>query len=345
MWAARSAYRRQAGSVQRLRHDRVALAQAELSAQLQEEVQKGLLRAYDHLAQMLREMAEALEESTEALRAWSVAGGLPPLPPVALAEHTCAVPHLNARLWNLCRTHLRAQQDREGRQSEERLRSAWRSVNWRRQLESILLGEQSRAPLSSTLHAALRGSVQSAIAEFSAAATQSVREELITRLATECNLEHLLWRDAAAARHPMLGRAESGNKQATTQNLMHRYLESVWSNAKPAANYDVADRLAAHGIPIDFAAVWGSAESDLSETMLREFRLTTLPTEDPFRITFVRTVHGITLADLSTMRRYYTELTLLSEEGVNQVALVERERSSFYGVQRGQQAEIARVRD
>jgi hypothetical protein len=155
-------------------------------------------------------------------------------------------------------------------------------VAWRRKLEALLLEEEDGRPLSAAMQDLLRESVQATISDLSAASAQAVRDGLVRELAGSSNLEHLLWRDDAAPRHA------DGVTGASKQNLIHRYLEALWSHAKPAANYDVADRLAAHGIPVDFAAVWGSPESDLSETTLREFRSTLLPTDDPFRINFVR---------------------------------------------------------
>lgn len=323
-------YRRRLTQIQRLRRERLALAQAELTSQLQERVQQGLLRAYDHLAQMLREMARALEDTDEALNQWALDDGRSvrgiPAPEVYSASHLHG-PRVSDRLWELCRSHLRAQQDREGRRSEERLRTSWRSVAWRRKLEGLLLEERDGRPLSAAMQDLLRETVQATISDLSAASAQAVRDELVRDLAQSCHLEHLLWRDEAA---PSYGDGAQGSSK---QNLIHRYLEALWSHAKPAANYDVADRLAAHGIPVDFAAVWGSPESDLSETTLREFRSTLLPTDDPFRINFVRTVHGLTLEDLGSVRRYYTEMMLLAQPNLDQIALVDRQRRLLYGVE------------
>ena len=39
-----------------------------------------------------------------------------------------------------------------------------------------------------------------------------------------------------------------------------------------------------------------------------------LPTENPFTIIFVRTVHGLALDDLDSMRRYRQEMRYLPEE-------------------------------
>ncbi len=323
-------YRRRLQQIRRLRRERVALAQADLTAYLQERVQQGLVRAYDHLAQMLNEMSRALEETTEDLNAWAVADGMPS--PETYAGTHLRRPQLNQRLWDLCRDHLRGKADREGRRSEERLRSSWRSVAWRRRLEWLLLEQHGEQPLPEAMQSLLRETVQATIAELSAASAQPVRDELVRRLAKECNLEDLLWRDAVSVRHPLLVQIDGGNRQASAQNLIHRFLESLRSHAKPSANYDVSDRLASHGILVDFAAVWGSVDSDLNESTLREFRSALLSSDDPFRLTYVRTVHGLYLGDLSSIRRYYLEMTLLSDDLVGQVSLVERHGRLLYGI-------------
>jgi|SRR5690606_26791948 len=69
----------------------------------------------------------------------------------------------------------------------------------------------------------------------------------------------------------------------------------------------VADRLAVYGITVDFAAASGSADSDLTRALLDEFNVALLPTENPFTILFVRTVHGLSLDDLDCVRRYRAE--------------------------------------
>jgi hypothetical protein len=333
-------YRRRLTQIQRLRRERLALAQAELTSQLQERIQQGLLRAYDHLAQMLREMARALEDTNEALNQWALDDGHSSIPTTdAYSASHLYGPRVSDRLWGLCRSHLRAQQDREGRRGEERLRTSWRSVAWRRKLEALLLEERDGRPLSAAMQDLLRETVQSTISDLSAASAQAVRDGLVRELAQINNLEHLLWRDDAAPAYA------DGTRGASKQNLIHRYLEALWSYAKPAANYDVADRLAAHGIPVDFAAVWGSTESDLSETTLREFRSTLLPTDDPFRINFVRTVHGLTLEDLGSIRRYYMELMLLNQANLDQIALVDQQRRLLYGVESDAREEVRKPRN
>ena len=106
---------------------------------------------------------------------------------------------------------------------------------------------------------------------------------------------------------------EEVSAEALPTVMTHRrYVEAVWNRAKPTANYDVADRLAVYGVTVEFAAASGAPDSDLTRTLLEEFNVTLLPTGNPFSLTFVRTVHGLSLDDLDCMRRYRDELTHLA---------------------------------
>ncbi len=104
---------------------------------------------------------------------------------------------------------------------------------------------------------------------------------------------------------------------------MLRYLENVWTAAKPAANHDVSDRLASHGLPVEFAAVSGNHDSDLTEDVLQGLRVTRLLSGDPFQITFVRTMHGFELKDVASIYRYRTELVRLHPSLRPQLLLME----------------------
>jgi hypothetical protein len=109
-----------------------------------------------------------------------------------------------------------------------------------------------------------------------------------------------------------------------------RYVENAWNRAKPTGNYDVADRLAVYGTVIDFAVASGMADSDLTRALLDEFNITLLPTGNPFSITFVRTVHGLSLRDLDCIRRYRDELGYLSPQERSLVLLVDEPLDTLY---------------
>jgi hypothetical protein len=100
------------------------------------------------------------------------------------------------------------------------------------------------------------------------------------------------------------------------------YIENSWNRAKPTANYDVSDRLAVYGVTIDFAAASGRSDTDLTRTLLEEYNLALLPTQDPFSVTFVRTVHGLGLEDLDCMRRYAAEYEALPMTAATQSLLI-----------------------
>ena len=63
---------------------------------------------------------------------------------------------------------------------------------------------------------------------------------------------------------------------------------------------------------------------------MEEFNVTLLPTENPFQITFVRSVHGLSLQDLDSMRRYRDELAYLSNDERSLVLLADELRNVLY---------------
>lgn len=330
--ASLMAYRRRLSRLQTLRRQRLALAQQELTAQLQERARRGLGRVYDHLAQMLRQMAHTLDETIDDLQTWSVAEGPPPLPPAESVSTHLTRPHLSEDLWERCRAYLRGQQDTQGRHSAERLQELWGTLQWRQTLEQLLVTPPAEQPLARSLQELVRETVQRAVAPVGVGSLNPARAELVRKLAGEQNIEHLLWRNASLAHqhHPLVRRSGNSRVPVRTKGAIHRYLEFLWSNAKPSANYDVADRLATHGIHVDFAAVSGDADSDLTQMVLQDFRVARLLTNDPFRITFVRTVHGLNLDDLESVHHYRAELSRLSSEEEAQILLMNEDEGDIY---------------
>ena len=151
-------------------------------------------------------------------------------------------------------------------------------------------------------------------------------------LARDYNLEHLLWRDTDSSEDFTSFSPEGTFTPVSAATL--RYLESMWSVAKPAANYDVSDRLAAYGLPVEFAAVSGDPDSDLTEGVMQSLRIPRLLTGDPFQITFVRTLHGLELNDLGSMARYMAELGRLNQAARQQVLLADAINAELYNQQR-----------
>ncbi len=100
-----------------------------------------------------------------------------------------------------------------------------------------------------------------------------------------------------------------------------RYLETVWSRAKPTANYDVADRLATHGVLINFAAASGHPQSDLAGSLQQDLGVALLATQDPYSLLLVRTVHGLGADDIESVQRYRAEWGRLDEAGRKLLAI------------------------
>jgi hypothetical protein len=280
----------------------------------------------------------------DELRRWSVEEGPPPLPPARTRITHLYRPYLNSTLWERCRSYLRSREDQRGRRSEERLHALWGTLQWQDEMRRLLVGgvlpDQS---LARSLTELVQRTVHEAVAPVGVEFPNPARSQLIRNLATEYNIEHLLWRDesqAARKPHPLSARSNGHQNGAAggfnVQSALHRYLESTLNNSKPAANYDVVDHMAIRGIPVDLAAVSGHADSDLTQAVLQDARVARLLTDDPFRITLVRTVHGLALGDLEGMRHYRSELYRLTPEQRALITLADDASGALYGAQPAQ---------
>ena len=309
----------------RLRERRILLAQEELTAQLRTNVRSGLLRAIDRMLVQLRGWSEMLADALHELHALSS----PPeraLEPPDPALRYLYTPYAGETLVGDCTAFLQGQLDAEGRRIEDRLDILWGDAEWRAAMQRILRGAPAltgaaAARQARSLAEYIRRTVRESVAPASLERLSPARAKLIRELARTHSIEHQLWR-AQADEHAIeqqLRALTNGQVYVpparVDQSLLRRYIDAVWNRAKPAANYDVSDRLAVYAIAIDFVAAAGGADSDLTHALSGEFNITLLPTQDPFSVFFVRTIHGIGRHDLDSMRRYRGEfLALTSDE-------------------------------
>ena len=359
---ATTSYRRRAQRVQKLRRQRLNLACSELTARLQDSVWRGLGRVHDRLEQMLKQMDHVLEQTSLSLQDWSVSEKMPPLPPEdAITSHLYR-PHLSQNMWERCLAFMRGRQDVDAgsqaaapphsaavgyRGGEERLRAIWTTPQRLERLAALFTGQEASSyPLADVLASYVRDSAQTAVGESQPALpdqesdggqaahdseTELARQAFVRTLAQEYNLEHLLWRDTTSAEGFASLHPDGEFTPVSTATL--RYLESMWNVAKPSANYDVSDRLAAHALPVEFAAVSGDPDSDLTEDVMQSLRIPRLLTGNPFQIAFVRTLHGLELRDLGSMTRYLAELGRMDNASRQQILLTDAIHAEMYNQQ------------
>jgi hypothetical protein len=316
--AGLASYRIHQNRQRKARRARIALAQAALTSRLQNAAHEGLTRAYTQLAAVLQGWHQMLREAMDELHNLSTPPAMPAVPPPDIPQSYLYLPHFNQPLWDRCLAYLRKHLDVEGERSEERLDKLWGTAKWRSEMQRILRAVPATSgpgrSQARTIAEFIRQTVRESVAPVTLQEANPIRDNLIRALASEFSIEHLLWRGAAEAqdierrlRAMSMGLADSRSDTQTQTPTNRRYVETVWNRAKPTGNYDVADRLAVYGVTIDFAAASGNADSDLTRSLLEEFNITLLPTENPFTLIFVRTVHGLTLDDLDCIRRYRDE--------------------------------------
>jgi hypothetical protein len=308
----------------RLRERRILLAQEELTAQLRANVRAGLLSAIDRVLVQLRGWSEMLADARHELHALSSPPERALEPPDPALRYLYA-PHAGDTLVGDCTTFLQSQLDAEGRRIEDRLDVLWGDAEWRGAMQRILRGAPALSGAAAARQARslaeyIRQTVRASVAPASLERLSPARAKLIRELARTHSIEHQLWR-AQADEHAIeqqLRALTNGQVYVPParidQNMLRRYIDGVWNRAKPSANYDVSDRLAVYAIAIDFVAAAGTTDSDLTHALSGEFNLTLLPTQDPFSVFFVRTIHGIGRHDLDSMRRYRGEFHALTPD-------------------------------
>lgn len=322
-----------------LRQERMAQAQAALTAQLREAVTDGMVRVYSRLAELVGNWNRMLAEAAGELSTLSTPPTIPAAPPPGVPLMAIYQPHLNEQLWQRCLAYLRAQLDTQGQRSEERLERIWGTPAWFQEMRRIL---SSSAPgkgqsQARTIAQFIRDTVRDSVAPVSIEQTSPARTELVRGLAQEFSIEHLLWRGALEEQefNRRLRMLELGLLPVTPMEKqegapVRRYVEHVWHRAKPTANYEVSNRLAVYGMTVEFVAASGDPGSELTRTLLDEFNFTLLPTNNPFTILFVRSLHGLALGDLESIRRYQTELSYLSAAERKLVLLADFFTDSVY---------------
>ena len=338
------------------------LAQDEFTNLLQRTTTDGMVRLVERVLDLLNDWAQMLAEARQELHVLSTPPTMPAVPPPDVPLDYLYTPHMNEALWERALSYLREQIDAEGFRSEDRLDHLWGQPEWRRamlrMLRSLPSGTRSGNAASQNRRATaiaqfIRETVRESVAPVSLERYQPGRADLIAEFAQQYSVEHMLWRYAADANdlqkqlralngntrhaaHPEIHVAPEMRPEAreTTKTFpTRRYIETTWNRAKPTANYDVSDRLAVYGITVDFVAAGGAQDSDLARVLRDEFKFALLPTQDPFSVTVVRTVHGLALDDLDCMQRYRAEMTYLLPQERALIKLVGDPEDSVYRVQ------------
>ncbi|MCC7017945.1 MAG: hypothetical protein IT564_12150, partial [Rhodospirillales bacterium] len=170
-------YRIKQTKVQKLRRERIALAQATLTTQLREAVSDGLVRVYGRLAELVNNWNRMLAEAAGELATLSTPPTVPAAPPPGVPLLAIYQPHLNEQLWQRCLAYLRAQLDTQGQRSEERLERMWGTPKWFHEMRRIL---SSSAPgkgqsQARTIAQFMRDTVRESVAPVNIEQTNPVR--------------------------------------------------------------------------------------------------------------------------------------------------------------------------
>ena len=129
--AALAAFVFRSNRIQRLREQRVELAQDEFTDLLQRTTTDGMVRLVDRVLDLLNEWAQMLAEARQELHVLSTPPSMPAVPPPDVPLDYLYTPHMNEALWARALSYLREQIDAEGFRSEDRLDHLWGQPEWR----------------------------------------------------------------------------------------------------------------------------------------------------------------------------------------------------------------------
>lgn len=109
------------------------------------------------------------------------------------------------------------------------------------------------------------------------------------------------------------------------------FVEELSARAKPAANYDLTTPFAHQKVEVDFG-ITAEREGSTLIRPLAQRSMTLLSSYDPMALSMVRTLHGLTLDDLTLTDHYRYEYFRLAEENRAMLLLLaETEAPPLYG--------------
>ena len=306
------------GRMRRLKRQRIALAQEDLSRLATRLLRRGLFRAYSQLAGELTGLQAAVEDALADLADWARAE--PELQKAASdagdAPTRAAVTH--EELWEGIRDHVR-RESADGEHGLERFRESWQkegndSPQW--------LPEGNR--LARRLRIALDERRQ---AHGDAPSLAGVFKEYVARATEYLCPTHRLYAD-----HPDLVRTAIGQYGAERLLLSdHRHepaaehngadvVENLYVRAKPSAGFEVTYLLSSDVLEVEFGVSADGPASPLRR-VFEQRGMPLLTSKDPLALSLIRTVNRLGPSELILTERCRDEFIRLSQSDRTMLSL------------------------
>ena len=323
------------GRMRRLKRQRIALAQEDVSRLATRLLRRGLFRAYSQLAGELAGLQVAVEDALVDLSDWARAE--PELQRAASdagdVPTRAAVTH--EELWESVRDHVR-RESADGEHGLERFRALWRkdgndSPQW--------LPEGSR--LARRLRTALdeRRQAHGDAPSMARSAGRSIAEvfRAYVARATEYHCPtHRLFAD-----HPDLVRTAIGQYGAERLLLADHghepagaadhngadVVEDLYVRAKPSAGFEVTHLLSSDVLEVEFGVAADGPASPLRR-VFEQRGMPLLTSRDPLALSLVRTVNRLGPSELILTERCRDEFIRLSQSDRTMLSLFAADASS-----------------
>jgi hypothetical protein len=336
------------GRMRRLKRQRIALAQEDLSGLATQLLRRGLCRAYSQLAGELTELQAAVEDALVDLSDWARAE--PELQQAASAagDAPTRAAVTNEELWASVRDHVR-RESADGEHGLERFRELWHkegsdSPQWLP--EGNRLARRLRAALDERRQAhggapsLARGtghSIAGVFREYVARATEYLspthrlfadHPDLVQQAIGQYGAEQLLLSDQ---RHEPAGAADHNGADV---------VENLYVRAKPSAGFEVTYLLSSDVLEVEFG-VGADAPTSPLRRVFEQRGMKLLTSKDPLALSLIRTVNRLGPSELILTERCRDEFTRLSQSDRAMLSLLSADETSeavsLYG-ERGEPA-------
>jgi hypothetical protein len=323
------------GRMRRLKRQRIALAQEDLSGLATQLLRRGLCRAYSQLAGELTGLQAAVEDALGDLSDWARAEPEPQKAASDAGDAPTRAAVTNVELWESVRDHVR-RESADGERGLERFRELWHkdgsdSPQWlpegnrlARRLRTALDERRQAHGDAPSMARGTGHSIAGVFREYGARATEYLspthrlfadHPDLVQKAIGQYGVEQLLLSDQ---RHEPAGAADHTGADV---------VENLYVRAKPSAGFEVTYLLSSDVLEVEFG-VGADAPTSSLRRVFEQRGMKLLTSKDPLALSLIRTVNRLDPSELILTERCRDEFTRLSQSDRAKLSLFSADESS-----------------
>jgi len=323
------------GRMRRLKQQRIALAQEDLSGLATQLLRRGLFRAYAQLAVELTGLQAAIEDALVDLSDWARAEPESQKAASGARDAPTRAAVTNVELWESVRDQVR-RESADGEHGLERFRELWHkdgsdSPQWLPEGDRLArrlrtsLDERRQAHRDAPSMARSTGhSIAGVFREYVARATEYLspthrlfadHPDLVQKAIGQYGAEQLLLSDQ---RHEPAGAADHNGADV---------VEDLYVRAKPSAGFEVTYLLSSDVLEVEFG-VGADAPTSALRRVFEQRGMKLLTSKDPLALSLIRTVNRLGPSELILTERCRDEFTRLSQSDQAMLSLFSADESS-----------------